>query len=146
MTAPSKNTGSAANGAASKDYRRMLVGVCSLVLLAGYLFGQMRAEDSGFKLLAEMLGRIGRSYQVRALRTDLADPFQTLLLRAAGVVAAGHVLPDQQAHAVAVPVPPLRLHLDVLADHIEAKSLGDFDEALGEEQREISSTSRNTEA
>ncbi len=45
-------------------------------------------------------------------------------------VAAGHVLPDQQAELVAPVVPAVRLDLDVLAGHVHAELLGHLDVVL----------------
>ena len=42
-----------------KDYRRTLVCVMSVALLAGYGYGLSIDEDSGFKLASQMMGRIG---------------------------------------------------------------------------------------
>src|SRR5690606_10228277 len=39
-------------------------------------------------------------------------------------IPAGHILPNEHALPVAVVIPAGRLHLDVLADHIEAHFLG----------------------
>jgi len=42
-----------------KDYRRTLVCVMSVALLAGYGYGLSIDEESGFKLASQMMGRIG---------------------------------------------------------------------------------------
>jgi len=39
-------------------------------------------------------------------------------------------LPDENSHLVAIVIPAGRLDLDVLADHVEAKLLGDFQVVL----------------
>ena len=41
------------------DHRRTIVLVLSIVLLLAYLFGLTSAEDGNFKLISEMMGRVG---------------------------------------------------------------------------------------
>mmetsp|Transcript_9725 Transcript_9725/g.27709 ORF Transcript_9725/g.27709 Transcript_9725/m.27709 type:complete len:614 (-) Transcript_9725:198-2039(-) len=47
-----------------------------------------------------------------------------------GLGPVRHVLPHQHPHPVAVVVPPLALHLDVLPDHVEPHALRDLDVPL----------------
>ena len=43
----------------SRDHRRILVLVLSIAMLLAYAFGLTAADDSGFKLVSEMMGRVG---------------------------------------------------------------------------------------
>ena len=75
-------------------------------------------------------------HSVRKLSADSLRPLDLLAVVPAGrvprrvLVAAGHVLPDEEAQLVAVVIPAGRLDLHVLADHVEAELLGHFEVVL----------------
>src|ERR1051326_6534274 len=54
-------------------------------------------------------------------------PRVVVVIRPDVFVAAGHVLPDEQAQLVAPIIPAVGFDLDVLAGHVEAEFLGHFD-------------------
>src|SRR5205085_217533 len=51
----------------------------------------------------------------------------TRAVPARALVAARHVLPDEQAELIAPVIPALRFHLHMLARHVEAELLGHLD-------------------
>ena len=57
----------------------------------------------------------------------LGSAFDIGVVAAYILIAARHVLPDQQSQPVAPVVPAVRLDLDVLAGHVEAQPPGDLD-------------------
>jgi len=68
------------------------------------------AGDHAFQLEIVLAGGCGTAHNIVILGRD-------------GTIAAGHVLPDEQAEAVAVPVKTARFDLDMLAQHVEAHPL-----------------------
>ena len=69
--------------------------------------------DHPLQLQVVLLRRFRRALDVRLAAADAP-------------VAGRHVLQDQQAELVAPVIPPIRLHLDVLARHVEAELFGDL--------------------
>ena len=68
--------------------------------------------DDLFPFFAELRFRFGCALRLRAVEITVVLPFG----RGASV---GHVLPDEDAQPVAVPVPAFGFDLHVLADHVE---------------------------
>ena len=80
------------------------------------------------RLAVEVVHDFAPLLAVAGFRFDAAHEFGAFVpagvLPAAVEVAAGHILPHEDAEAVAVVVPARRLHFHVLADEVEAPVLG----------------------
>ena len=79
------------------------------------------------EVLAALRVRTGEKAVMTVLEMNAGDERrgdgQQIVLSAAG----GHVLPDQHAQPVAVIIPAHGLDLDMLAQHVEAQTLHQFD-------------------